>query len=328
MSKLTYEFLLHQFVRGGGMFIVGAGASTGITQFGNDFLSEPVFEYLQGGSFPVSVPPQTELKRRLINAARPRLVAQGTFDQQTSWRALDDFPYLEMAERVPARFARTRLMHSLAKPAHNRVRRDNYSVFEHFAPSLILNYNLDGLLRAARAAGHIVFNVHGTVPVGYGGPKIKEVLDTLREYELPVVDDDLIISVKESASDMALIERLDRIPPFRPRFIALVGYSFARNGEAFDDWISMRWLAQRFSGYRGEVYVLEPWPHRLQDTIAACLGSKTVHAVPAYWNLLSRAFMQMLAGRNSRSLNHMCEQALDRFGDQVAFLNGRIARMD
>lgn len=50
LSRPSYEFLLHQFKRGGGLFLVGAGASTGITPFGNAFLAAPGLHYLDANS--------------------------------------------------------------------------------------------------------------------------------------------------------------------------------------------------------------------------------------------------------------------------------------
>lgn len=323
LHKPAFEYLLRQFKRGGGLFIVGAGASTGITPFGDDFMVAPALEYVfNAGSFPVTVPQQTELNSRIISKTTPHLLRGAVFDGRALPPAGQEFPFVEMAQRLPALFARTKLKHSIAKPRYERVQRDNYFVFGHFAPSLILNYNLDGLLHTARRVGHVVIDAHGTVPVGYGSPEVADHLNLLREYELPVPEDDLVLSVTERATDMALVKRLDSIPQFSPRFIALVGYSFARNGDAFDDWISMRWLAQRFRGSRSDIYVIDPWPHRLQDTIAVCLASNCVHAIPAYWNLLSHAFVETLTGRRSNSVNYLSEEALDRCGDRATFLHG------
>ena len=114
-----------------------------------------------------------------------------------------------------------------------------------------------------------------------------------------------------------------------PLFIAIIGYTFGRDGSGHDDWISLDRLKSAFHCFAGNVYVIEPRPEPLREMIADGIESNRVFGVPAYWNILAHVFVEAAAGRAvGRSLNYACEQILDRHGDRVVFPTVRDARSD
>jgi hypothetical protein len=128
------------------------------------------------------------------------------------------------------------------------------------------------------------------------------------------------MSVPESCDDVNLWRCLDVMVTCSPKFIVIVGYTFGRNGNGNDDWISLDRFKNAFRHFAGDIYVIEPQPRPLREMIADGVESNRVFDVPAYWNILAHVFTEAASGRvDRRSLNYVCEQILDRHGDRVVF---------
>jgi hypothetical protein len=322
-STPSYETVLRHFRTSRGLYILGAGASAGLVPFGLDVLRGPAIDYLQGGGFPVDIPQQSELLTQRIVADLMGMDVDErrslTFPGRVRRPGTTDFPW-EMSRRQPDFYTRLALKHSLAKSRFCHWRSDSYRAFQLFHPSVILNYNLDGLASDLCHRCHRVIAAHHTVPRRYGSPQMAKILASVRGSNLPVPSDDILVCVPESYTDVQLQRRLSEAMGSSPHFVALIGYSFSRNGNAYDDRVSWDFFCREFNKFTGNIYVIEPRPYELQSRIADSIRSKNVFGVRAYWNVLAHAFMEMSGECPSRkSLNYACEQILDTFGDRVIF---------
>jgi hypothetical protein len=154
-SVPSYEDVLRHFRSRRGLFVLGAGASTGLTEFGDRLFTTPAKVYLAGGSFPVEKPVHPLLSQRIIRAARPHLVDLAAPDRIIrSGSSREVALYQQLLERLPPLFAELLVKHLLSKARLARRRSHNYEVFQFFRPTVLLNYNLDGL--AADICGGIV----------------------------------------------------------------------------------------------------------------------------------------------------------------------------
>jgi hypothetical protein len=183
-----FESLLRQFQNQRGLFILGAGASAGSVNLGTAFLRAPGISYVtSGGGYPVEIPPHSLLSEKIIRAA-----SDVPLSQLLSGRELlpgsENFLFREFLSRMPDGFGRMSLKHELARARFIGAALDSYRIFRHFRPSVILNYNLDGL--AAHHCGdiHEVFDPHGTVEVGYGSPMGAELVARVREHDFALAD--------------------------------------------------------------------------------------------------------------------------------------------
>jgi len=162
--------------------------------------------------------------------------------------------------------------------------------------------------------------MHGTVARHYGSPDAAALLPHLREYDLPVTRDDILMCVPESYGELGLAERLSQVTRFRADFIAIIGYSFGRNGDTYDDCVSLNYLRNVLRGFIGNVYVIDPQPESVREMVKDVIRSKNVYGVRAYWNVLAHVLMEVLRGRClQKSINYLCEKILDEHGSRIAF---------
>ena len=231
-----------------------------------------------------------------------------------------EFPYKEILRRQPDFFTRLHLKRALAEFRFSHRRSESYLAFQLFHPSVILNYNLDGLASDLCDRRHRVIAAHHTVAHRYGSPEVAEVLTSVRDFNRPVPSDDILLCAQSSYTDFQLQRRLSEAMRSTPHFVALIGYSFGRNGSAYDDHVSWDFFCRTFHKFPGNIYVIEPKPDGLQAHIAEATKSKNVFGVRAYWNILAHTFMEASGDRpGRRSLHYACEQLLDTFGDRVIF---------
>jgi hypothetical protein len=317
--KPSFEFLLNEFRTRRGLYLLGAGASAGEVPFGESFMMGPALDYLRNsGSFPADIPIQSELNKKIIRIASPLLISRLFPDRDI--RDATDFPYQELLRRLPNFHARFYMKHTLATARYSGRQSESYRVFRAFRQSLILNYNLDGLASELCGKRHGVIAMHGTVDREYGSAKSAALLPHLREFDLPVTNDDILMCVPEDYGDAQLARRWLTALRFRPDFIAIIGYSFGRNGDKYDDCVSLDFLRSQFREFSGSVYVIDPQPETLGEMIADGLKCQRVSCVRAYWNVLAHVFVQILRGNfGDRSINYRCEQLLDQYGSGIAF---------
>jgi hypothetical protein len=319
----SHETILRHFRTCRGLYILGAGASAGLVPFGPEFLRGPGIDYVRGGGFPADLPQQSELTRRSVAAFTGMDVDDRRalfFPGRDIRPGTTDFPVTEFLLRQPDFFTRQRLKHALAESRFRHRQSDSYLVFRLFHPSVILNYNLDGLASDLCGQCHRVIAAHHTVERRYGSPEMAQFLASVREFDLPVPSDDILLCAPESYTDFQLLRRLSEAMRSPPHFVALIGYSFGRNGSGYDDRVSWDFFCRAFDRFAGNIYVVEPKPDDLQGRIAQATKSKNVFGVRAYWNILAHAFIEASGDRPSRkSLNYACEQILDTSGDRVIF---------
>lgn len=303
-----------------GLFILGAGASAGLVSFGTSFMQAPVLDYVRNaGSFPVERPRHDIRTKKVLRSAE-LLRLDDFFPGRILRPGTDEYPYREISERLSNSHVLHHMLHELARPAYERVECDNYRVFRYFRPSLILNYNLDGI--AARQCGrrHLIIDAHGTVHSGLGSPAMRAFLDSAREYDLPLIFDEGILCVPEDNGDLGLWRKLSRAERFAPDFVAIIGYSFGKDGDKFDDDVSLDFVEQRFRGFRGSFYIVDPAPERFEMRFADTLKSKDVVGVCAFWNLFAHALIETIEGRNyGKSLDYLCKETFDRCGSAIVF---------
>jgi hypothetical protein len=316
----SLEFVLREFRSYPGLYLLGAGTSAGMAPLSRAFWTTSSLDFLRNlGGFSASIPVHSPLTRRIIDGSS-NLSLSEIFPGREFRFADGQSLYLEILKRLPNYFARTYLKHVLAKANFSGRQSDSYRIFQFFRPSFIANYNHDGLAARLAGAGHRVVEMHGRVERGYGSPEMAKVLDQARDYHLTDVDDSLVMGVPESYLDLQLARNLQIIGAFSPAFIAIVGYSFARYGDGHDDQVSLEYIKMRYQGFPGNVYIIDPAPDYLRETLADAIRSKNVFAIRAYWNVLAHVFLRMLKEPASRrSLNYWHEQILDRYGSGISF---------
>jgi hypothetical protein len=316
----SYEVLLRQFRTDSGLYLLGAGTSAGTAPLGRAFWTAPSLDFLRNiGGFSAEKPIHSPLTSGIIKNSSGIFLSE-IFPNRALRPGNDDLLYREILRRMPNYYARLLLKHLLAKANFYDQQTHSYRILRFFAASLIANYNHDGL--AAKFCGrcHRVLDMHGTIERGYGSPQVGTFLDEVREYHLPDLSDGILMGVPELWSDQRLSVKLLEIGRFVPTFIAIIGYSFARNGEAHDDHVSLAYLQHRFRGFQGSVYVIDPEPDYLRDMLSECLKSKNIFAVRARWNVLAHAMTKSLHNPCERkSLNYLHEHLLDTYGGGVAF---------
>jgi hypothetical protein len=323
----SYETILQYFRSNSGLYILGAGASAGMVPFGASFLSTPAVSYVLGASFPADIPQQSELTRR-SNAALLRMNAEDRHALLFGGREIrvgtTDYPYEELLRRQPDSYTRLQLKHLLATPRYRRQESDSYLALRLFRRAVILNYNLDGLASDMCGAFHKVIAAHGTVEHGYGSPRMAEYLMAVREFNLPVPPDDHLLCLAEpdinTDAYFRLRRRLSEAMGARPEFVAVIGYSFGRNGNLYDDHVSWNFFCRMFYKFAGRIYVIDPKPDELRERISEAAKSCDVFGVRAYWNVLVHAFMRRASDNYLRtSLNYIHEQLLDAYGSGAVF---------
>jgi hypothetical protein len=321
----SYEFILAQFLALRGLYIFGAGVSAGVAPLGEAFWATAPLDYLRNlGSFPADIPVHSELAQKMIDNSR-RLFFP---DRSISFGIDDPFLQWEILQRMPDCFARLNLKYCLAKIRFSGRQIDSYRIFQTFHRSLIMNYNHDGLAADCLGQFHHVLDMHGTIDRRYGSPRMYEIIDDVRDCDLPEIDDGIIMGVPESYFDQYLARQLLKV--YRevsispPNFLAIIGYSFAQNEQGYDDQVSLDCFLHTHRNFHGDIYVIGPNSDgkldTLKDLIADGLKSRNVLRIRAYWNVLSHAYMianRIQMGR--RSLSYVYNQILDKFGSDAVF---------
>ena len=298
MHAPSLETIARQFRSQRGLYIVGAGTSVGDAPLGQSFMEGPALDYARNsGSIPTTIPVQSYLNRRILEAARSVLPSQ-VFPGREYRYGTDDFPFLEIVQRMPNSHARLYLKHTLSMTRFAGRKSDNYRVFSQFRRGMVVNYNHDGLAADFCSPFHDVINMHGVVERTYGSPAAAEWIAQVREYDLSLGPDDLLMCEPESFQDIALQRKFLRVARFQPDFVAIIGYSFGRNGERFDDQVSLDFFSRMLHGFAGNVYVIEPRPSALRDMLTDRLASARVFGIPAFWNVLAHTIVRSTGGKN------------------------------
>lgn len=323
MDTYPLERMFGMFSLHSGLFLIGAGASAGWAPLGKVFWSGPQWEYVSKfNSIPVHPSPREPLTQRMIdfsdpNAGEPvpgRHIRQGR----------EDLLIDAIRRRMPNGYARAKLMHSLAKPRYlvqteGRIT-DSYRVFRAFAPSVVADYNHDGLAQEFGGNNHQVVEMHGAIDALYGSPETARWVTKLMEFDISLPSDDLIMGLPEVWTDLALHRRLKNVLSCVPRYVAIIGYSFAQMGESYDDAVSLACFVQKFKHYPGPIFVIAPEPTSLCEMLSEALQIRTVFSVSRYWNVLAHAYLECIRQhKNYPSVNYAHELFCDQFGINQVF---------
>jgi hypothetical protein len=118
----------------------------------------------------------------------------------------------------------------------------------------------------------------------------------------------------EPESEPALLGRID--PAYRAireaSQIVIIGYSFGMTAGGMFDEVSFNAFVEYCSGNEARVIVVSPSPRDLTECLADSLRSHHVHAVPVYWNLVCRVFLEIIREHNLADLIRV-----SRFPDEV-----------
>jgi hypothetical protein len=324
-KTIGLEELLWRFRYSKGLFVLGAGASAGIVPFDRKFTASPAIDFLDNlTSFAASPTDKDELTRRSIEAAVPLLLAR----RHQPWFDLDMAKAI--LNRLPSAFANFHVVHILAgarlKQRLENQRYRNYAVFDFFPPTLLLNYNLDGIATDICGAHHRVVPVHGMVDASLGSEETARLVARLREVDIDFRFEDLLLCVPEphfgEPGHADLVRLLDPMWRCKPDFVAIIGYSFAsqdpNTGRVYDDHESLRLFVERFKDYDGPVFVLDPSAatmERLEDRLRSC----NVISVPYNWNILSAVMVHRLLGLGEdESLLDSYHRLIDLEGGNVS----------
>lgn len=306
-----------------GLFVVGAGASAGSSPLGRDFWRESPLDYLRDlRSFPAIVTPRLPLTQRMIDNSGIEI--GDIFPDRELRPGTEGYLIREVLRRLPDGFAREHLKHVLARARYfaqtRKIVTDSYRVFRTFHPSVIADYNHDGLAREFCGAKHAVVEMHGTIHPAYGSPEFGTWISGLREFDIALPPDDLVMGLPESSTDRHLCRRLSWVMRKRPQHVAIIGYSFAHMGSSYDDAVTLACFVRRFRHYAGAILVVSPDPTQLCGMLSDALEIKTVYPIRRYWNVLAHAYLA--AQRNPdqfRSLDHAYGFLYDRHGSGQAF---------
>jgi len=226
--------------------------------------------------------------------------------------------------RMPAAYVNFHMVHAIGKARLDQqvknLRYRNYSVFDSFQPTVLLNYNLDGVATDVCGARHRVVPVHGTVKAHLGSRDTAALVARLRDMDIDFRFDDLLLCVPElSFGDPGQRDLMRRLAPmwsFEPDFVAVCGYSFASldptTGLLFDDHESLRLFVERFKDYTDPVFVLNPNPATM-EMLEHRLRSRLVVDVPYNWNVLSTVMVGRVRGSSwaSESLRDAYYRLID-----------------
>lgn len=320
----SYEFILGQFRTRRGLYILGAGVSTGAAPLGEAFWTAAPLDYLHNlGSFSADIPVHSELTQKMIDNSH-RLILE---DRAIRFGIEDSLLQWEILQRMPNYYARLYLKHRLSKFRFSGRQSDSYRIFQTFHRSLIMNYNHDGLAADCLGQFHHVQDMHRTIDGRYGSPRMYEIIDDVRDYDLSDIHDGITMGVPESYFDPYLAHKLLKaareVSICPPNFLAIIGYSFAQNERGYDDHVSLHCFLHTHRNFRGNIYVIGPKSDALddlKDLIADGLKSKNVFRICAFWNVLAHAFMKAQRDQGGRrALNYVYNQILDTFGSDEVF---------
>jgi hypothetical protein len=235
----SYELILRHFQARRGLYLLGAGASAGLVPIGGNLFRIAALDWLRSFSgFSPGIPAHSLLGQRIIEPALGISMFELTGREIRPGTEL--YPIEAVLRRLPDNAARLRILIEMAKFRFSGLATDNYRVFGRFHPSLILNYNLDGLVADQCGGQHRVINVHAIVDPWYGSPSAESIMPAIRQFNFSLPADDLILCVPEHHEDEGLKKRLQMTGAFSPDFIAIIGYRFAKVGNQYDDYVSLK----------------------------------------------------------------------------------------
>ena len=293
------DVLMQCFVGYRGLYIVGSGASLPHVPLARQLDRLAASAFLAGGSFSAH-PAQPDERTR-------RMVAEYYAGHQ--WDHFD--PHDHRAELITHMELEQAFLHELralvkarmqAMPSADLHEIDGVRLFRAFHPGQVMVYNLDGLLAALERARHAFCDLHGTPPDFLADEETQDWIEVAGGTQVWEIMPEVNIDERERPDNPYLNAKLARLWTFRPQFIAIIGYTFARQPDgSINDWVSLREFIRRFRTSRGHVFVIEPIPEPLSELLHKKLLA-TIVPVPVKWNLLEPALIAILVLRRAAPL--------------------------
>ena len=306
-----------------GLFLIGAGASAGLSPLGRDFWRDAPLDYLRNqAALPAKITQRNLLTRRMIENSRIEI--RDLFPGREHRPGTEDYPINDILKRLPNSFARERLKHILARARYLATADGNipesYQVFRAFYPSIIADYNHDGLARAFCGNQHEITEMHGAISPSYGSPRLSEWLSILREFDFELPPDNLIMGLPESWTDVNLYRRISDVMSKSPKYVTIIGYSFAKIGNTYDDAVSLACFVQKFKYYPGAIFVIGPDSTNLCEMLSDELEINSIFPIKCYWNVLAHAFFETKRNQSKfQSLEQTYRFFYDQYGSDNAF---------
>lgn len=327
-SDRLLEHLAQNLIYKRGLYVLGAGTSAGQTPFEKELAEGLCYGYLQSGSFSAEIPVQDRGTKRATN------IFNQIFENYHEEKLvrLPNGSHLiksicdEIIARIEPVYTQTKYLNELAKKKFEIIGKQSptpysYRVFQKFFPSLIINFNLDGLAELCCEYPHQIITPHGSVNHKWGSKEFEKLVEFHREfggkaYSLP----ELVLIERET---WEVRKKLAPISSYAYEFVAIIGYTFGYNNGGFDDHHSLEMicndLAQRSFLHRNHrkilpIFVIDPKPEFISETLKETIKSNDVYAVPIRWDKFSEAMLSSFEGLilNSAKLTRNYQILLDR----------------
>jgi hypothetical protein len=273
------------------LYILGAGASLPTIKPNADKIRKKVREI---GIYEVSPQPTSLLKERLLPPDDPD-------DSAIALLETSAIPQNELDLYTPDAVVETLFAQMITKPGASRTAQ--YEVFDHFAASVIFNFNNDNLADEIHPR-HLCLYPHGQVKVGLVHSKIvyegiqrlsipSSFINAL-DYHRPLPEQSGITSHSSYTQLASYFESVQAV--------IIIGYSFGEQQAtgSIDDLESFEMIVDLLRWRPKRVLVVGPDPEQLFFRIEDAIKSKAVSMLLCKWNVLS-AFI--LSGAFAKSCN-------------------------
>lgn len=271
--------MLKAFASKYGFYVLGAGASARIMPTTSELGAKSGQRFINFGIYPAISEEPDDVFDRIINS---------------SLSQFDPFQ-AALLKHIPIPAVHALVLQQLAPPNHiNRI--DQYLVFNLCnKPSFFFNLNVDGLANRY-CIGHIVVDPHGTVPSFIARPSFWDlIIAWAMEYEIqpPLIGDILLPSrePKDITNRIAYKKALKYFP--LSKSLILIGYSFGTFSSSRDDAETFEFFCEMLRMYPKPVIVVGLNPEGIAAAIQEAIRQRSVYSIPAYWNHLSRALLEV-----------------------------------
>lgn len=167
-------------------------------------------------------------------------------------------------------------------------------------PSLLFNFNLDGLARRYCSQHVKVLEAHGELDWPYLTDDVFPDLlyeVTSADYPLPRLTPKVLLEPEPGSITNS--HPYAKVTSLFQRFqaVVIIGYSFSRWRSSRDDAESFEWLVELLRTYRRPVYILSTSPEELAAEISDRVRSFAVMPVGIRWYPFARALVESLRPR-------------------------------
>ncbi len=302
MRRITLGKLSKIFQKYSGFYVLGAGVSAEVIPPGRSVATRVADLFIGGGAFSTTIPDSDERGRRILSQAKlsPRESLEINKENQN-----------ELIERMSSYCVQFSLYNQLSAPRFLGVKPASYLALNYFPHSTIIDYNLDGLSTDICGKKHNVIAPHGIIPKHFGSPSVRDFLRMTQHMHFDAVDFGHILIEKEP---ITVLNRLS-IDLKNSQFVAIIGYTFGRDGNSLDDIHSFRVICEALRRDPMPVFVLEPYPDILVDHLRSELKTDKIFGVSLFWNCLA---ISILAMKNEsldlKNTDRIYESIIDLYG--------------